>query len=240
MLNFDIRNRATGRWLNIRVSRVSGALFQQTFVDISDRYKLEEQRHALLKEMSHRVMNNFQMAAGFLHMEAVHAEPAAKEQLKTAERRIQVLAKLHSLLTYTDSDQNINAGAYIKEICGFLVSTLARPEAVTIVCETCDIFMPTDMVIPLGFVVTELVTNSAKYAYPPPKTGTIRINLSPWPDGWALTIEDRGAGFGDAEPKDAGGLGALLVRRFVDQIGAELMTTSDNGVRHRITSRANP
>jgi PAS domain S-box-containing protein len=237
MHDFDIQSRATGRWLNIRVSRVSDNLFQQTFVDISNRRQLEEQRRALLKEMSHRVMNNFQMIAGFLHMGAAKAGPYAKEQMQMAERRIHVLAKLHSLLAYTESDRDVNAGDYIREICGYLGSTFERPEAVTIVCETRDLWMPADKVIPLGFVVTELVTNSAKYAYPAPMVGTIRIALSPRSDGWVLTIEDQGTGLGGAEPKDAGGLGMLLVRRFVRQIGAELTTTSDKGVRHQITYR---
>jgi PAS domain S-box-containing protein len=235
MHDFDVRSRATGRWLNIRVSRVSDTLIQQTFVDISDRHELEEQRRALLKEMSHRVMNNFAMIAGLLHMEAAKAEPAAKEHLKMAERRIQVLARLHSLLAYTESDRDINAGDYIKEICGHLESTLERPEAVTIVCETRDLLMPTDKVVPLGFVATELITNSAKYAYPAPMTGAIRVCLLPRSDGWVLTIEDEGTGLTRTEPKETGGLGTLLVHRFVQQIGARLMTTSDKGVRHEIT-----
>jgi two-component sensor histidine kinase len=234
MREFDVRSPATGRWLNIRVSRVSDNLIQQTFVDISARYRLEEQRQALLKEMSHRVMNNFQMIAGFLHMGAARADPFAKEQLNMAERRIQVLAKLHSLLAYTESDGDINAGAYVQEICRYLASTLQRPEAVTIVCDTRDILMPTDKVVPLGFVVTELVTNSAKYAYPAPMTGTIRISLLPMAENWVLTIEDEGIGLGAAEPRNMGGLGTLLVRRFIQQIGAELVTTSANGTRHQI------
>ena len=237
MHDFDIRSRATGRWLNIRVSRVSDTLFQQTFVDISDRYRLEEQRRSLLKEMSHRVMNNFAMIAGLLHLGAARAEPAAREQLKMAERRIHVLAKLHSLLAYTDSEGDINAGDYIKQICGYLESTLERPEDVTLVCETRDLMMPTDKVIPLGFVVTELVTNSAKYAFPAPLTGIIRVSLSPRQDGWVLIVEDTGAGLNQAEPKTSGGLGTILVQRFVQQIGAELTTTSENGVRHQITLR---
>jgi PAS domain S-box-containing protein len=235
MHEFDVRSRATGRWLNIRVSRVSDTLIQQTFVDISNRHRLEDQKQALLKEMSHRVMNNFQMIAGFLHMGAARADPVAKEQLNMAERRIQVLAKLHSLLAYSESDSDINAGEFVKEICGYLASTVERPEAVTIVCETRDILMPADKVVPLGFVVTELVTNSAKYAYPSPMTGTIRISLLSSPDGWLMTIEDEGIGLGCDEPKDAGGLGMLLVRRFIQQIGAELITTSDKGTRHQIT-----
>jgi two-component sensor histidine kinase len=97
--------------------------------------------------------------------------------------------------------------------------------------------MPADKVVPLGFVVTELVTNSAKYAYPAPMTGIIRVSLDRQSDVWTLTIEDGGTRLGGAEPKDSGGLGTILVRRFVQQIGAELTTLSEDGVQHTIRLR---
>jgi two-component sensor histidine kinase len=235
MHDFDIRSRATGRWLNIRVSRVSDTLFQQTFVDISDRHRLEEQRRALLKEMSHRVMNNFQMVAGFLHIQAAAADPAARAQLQTAELRIQVLANLHSLLAYTESEGDIDAGAYVKELCSYLTASFERPDAVTLVCEVGPVRLPTDKVVPLGFVISELVSNSAKYAYPPPRSGLIRVSLMPNGEGWTLIVQDHGQGLGDAKPKEKGGLGGRLIKRFVEQIGAEITTTSGQGVRHEIT-----
>ncbi|NIJ07425.1 two-component sensor histidine kinase [Sphingomonas vulcanisoli] len=234
MHDFDIRSRATGRWLNIRVSRVSDTLFQQTFVDVSERHRLEEQRHALLKEMSHRVMNNFQMIAGFLGIQAAGADPLARDLLKTAQRRVQVLANLHSLLAYTEGDREIDAAAYIRELCGYLGSTFDRPGAIALACEAGDLTLPTDKIVPIGFVISELVTNSAKYAYPEPLSGVIRVSMQAQSAGWVLTISDDGCGITGVKPDKGGGLGTRLVQRFVHQIGAHLTTTSDGGVRHEI------
>jgi two-component sensor histidine kinase len=237
MHDFDIRSRANGRWLNIRVSRVSDVLFQQTFIDVSDRYALEEQRRTLMKEMSHRVMNNFQMVASFLHIQASAVDAVAREHLKTAERRVQVLANLHSLLAYTESESDIDAGAYVKELCGYLSSTIERPDAVLLLCEADPLPLSTDTVLPLGFVIAELVTNSAKYAYPPPSSGIIRIAFAVQPDGWTLTVSDDGCGLGSGKPGKSGGLGTRLVDRFVRQIGATLTTLSENGVQHEVRFR---
>jgi two-component sensor histidine kinase len=183
-------------------------------------------------------MNNFQMIASLLHLGASRADPVGSQQMKAAENRIQVLARLHSLLSYTESDNEVNAGQYLGEICMHLESALDRPEAVTIECDADEIPMPTDQVVPLGLIVTELVTNAAKYAYPAPMAGTIRVALAAEPSGWRLTIEDDGAGFDAATQKTKGRLGTTLVRRFVQQIGAELTTESEGGVRHRIIFRA--
>lgn len=237
MQNFDVRSPRTGRWLNIRVSRVSEKLFQQTFVDISDRHRLEEQRATLLKEMNHRVMNNFQMVAGFLHMQAAAADPSARAQLRTAEQRVQTLAKLHSLLAYADDDHAIDAADYFRELCGYLGSTIERPDRVTIICDCDEVQLPTDTAIPLGLIVTEMVSNSVKYAYAPDESGQIQVRLRRRGEGWTLTVRDFGRGLGDSANPKAGRLGMRLVKRFVAQIGAQLETTDAGGVLHEVKFR---
>lgn len=235
--NFDVRSRATGRWLNIRIARVSDRLFQQTFVDVSDRHLLDEQRNALMKEMNHRVFNNFQMISGFLQVQASAADPVAKTQLQTAGRRVQVLAKLHSFLAYTESDRDIDAAAYVRELCGYLTSLIDRPDAVRLICETEELRLPAETAVALGFVISELVANSAKYAYLAPAAGVILVKLAKHPQAWSLVIEDNGKGIQSDQPTTGGGLGFRLVQRFVEQIGAELVTTSNRGVRHEITTK---
>lgn len=236
MHDFDIHSRATGRWLNIRVSRVSEDLFQQTFVDVSDRHRLEEQRRSLMKEMSHRVMNNFQMVAGFLHLQAAGADPVAKTQLAAAERRVNVLAKLHALLAYSESEGDIDAAEYVKDICGYLGASLDR-DAITLICETEAMRLPIEMAVPIGFIISELVVNSAKHAYPPPSEGQIHVSLARQAAELLLVVEDHGVGFTTESRPKAGGLGTRLLPGFVRQIGGYLTTTSERGVRHEIVFR---
>lgn len=198
--------------------------------------RLEDQGSALMAEMSHRVMNNFQMVAGFLHVQAAAATSAsARAQLRTAEGRVQVLARLHSLLAYAESDGDIEAGAYVRELCSYLGSVIDRPEEIRLICRADDLTLPADKVTPLGFVISELVTNSVKYAYPPPNQGEIRVSLANRGEVWVLTIEDDGGGLTDGSPGPSGGLGTRLVERFVLQIGGTMVTTSERGVRHEIT-----
>jgi two-component sensor histidine kinase len=240
MQQFDVYSSISHRWLNIRVSPVSADLFQQTFIDVTDRHRLDDQRDALLKEMSHRVMNNFQMMASFLHIQSVDADPSAREMLRVAEGRLQVLAKLHSLLAYTESDREIDARAYITQLCEQLAAVVDRPGDITIDCRCEPVIMTTDKMVPLGFVISELVTNAAKYAYPPPAGGVISVSLSPVGDQWKLTVRDNGQGLPPSDSRPAsglseGGLGSRLVRVFVQQIGGVLTSTANPGLRHDIT-----
>jgi two-component sensor histidine kinase len=249
MQQFDVQSPFTLRWLNIRVSRVSEDLFQQTFVDVTDRHRLEEQRIQMMKEMSHRVANNFQMMASFLRIQGRQAEPAARVHLNTAESRVQVLARLHALLAYAESDQQVDAAAYITELCDQLRGIIDRPGDVKLLCACQPLPLPADTIVPIGFIISELVTNATRYAFPPPATGTISVSLAPEsvaPESvvhggavWLLTIEDNGKGMAlsadvQQAPRPGRGLGTKLVASFVDRIGGSLTTTSIHGVRVEI------
>jgi two-component sensor histidine kinase len=240
---FDVLSAATGRWLNIRVSRVSDELFQQTFVDINARYALEEQRQHLMSEMNHRITNNLQMVASFLHLQAGAAGPGARDQLQAAEGRVQVLARLHSLLAYTESDHDIDASAYIAELCAQLEAMIDRPQDIKLdgVCE--PLHLPADKIVPIGFIICELVTNAVKYAFPDGAKGVIRVRLAKLDEGWALSVSDDGRGLDPkaeavSRPPRRGGLGTRLVQTFVSQIGGTLVTTSAAGVQHVVTFEA--
>jgi two-component sensor histidine kinase len=239
MQQFDVQSPVTGRWLNIRVSPVEGDLFQQTFVDVTDRHLLDEQRQHLLKEMNHRVANNFQMMASFLHLQSGEAEPDVRAQLKEAQSRVQVLAQLHALLAYTESESEVDVAAYLSRLCEQLADLIDRPGDIKLECVSDPLLLGADRVVPLGFIISELVTNAAKYAFPAPAKGVIRVTLTTDADRCALVIQDNGQGLSAASSdQQAQGayarLGTKLVRQFVRQIGGSMSTVSDKGVRHEI------
>ena len=90
-----------------------------------------------------------------------------------------------------------------------------------------------DTAIPLGIVITELITNSLKYAFPAPRSGTIRAVAERLEAGRiALTIADDGVGFSDLRE---GSLGIGLVRSLVGQIGGTIDMCGDSGVTATIT-----
>ena len=78
--------------------------------------------------------------------------------------------------------------------------------------------VPTAIGIPLGYVVSELVTNSAKYA-----NGKMTVSLGVNPGkGYELSIADDGPGFPEGfDPKKSKGLGMKIVLSLVNQIGGQ-------------------
>jgi two-component sensor histidine kinase len=89
-----------------------------------------------------------------------------------------------------------------------------------------------DTAVPLGIVLTELVTNAVKYAFPAPRSGTIRAEgRRVAPDRIEVVVRDNGVGVSTIRE---GSLGYGLVRSLVGQIGGEIDVTTAAGFTVRI------
>jgi two-component sensor histidine kinase len=95
------------------------------------------------------------------------------------------------------------------------------------------IMIRADTAIPLGIVITELITNSLKYGFPPPRSGTIIARAELIDQGRIeLIVADDGIGFSDMRE---GSLGIGLVRSLVRQIGGSIDIRGNSGVKATIT-----
>ncbi len=101
---------------------------------------------------------------------------------------------------------------------------------------TCDpILLPTDQAVSLGIIVTELVTNAFKYAYPNGGPGEIRVALTAMADEGRLVVEDDGIGLREGSPTGTG-FGLRVVSMMVEKLGGSLeMTSTSPGVRTVVT-----
>lgn len=181
-----------------------------------------DQREVLLQEMNHRVKNSLQLVASMLHLQAGAADEAVRHQLQVASSRITAIARAHQRLYRGDKVLAIDLSAYLVDLCGDL-------EASSGGCRI-DLDVPgpveiaSDRAIPIALVLTELVTNAAKYAYAEDAPGTIEIHLTREADGRIrLAVADHGRGLPDGfDIKASRGLGMRITRSLASQLGAEL------------------
>ena len=71
--------------------------------------------------------------------------------------------------------------------------------------------LATDKAVSIGVVVTELVTNAYKYAYPPEEPGEIRVALRRKDDRLELAVEDDGVGWTGEGPIKGTGVGSRVM-----------------------------
>jgi two-component sensor histidine kinase len=175
---------------------------------------------ALLGEVNHRVANSLQLVSAMVRLQATAlTDPSAREALEDTQRRIEAIAQVHRRL-YTSNDvESVDMQEYLGALVDELAetwSTEALPRALSLAAE--PIRLPTDRAVSLGVIVTELVTNACKYAYPN-SGGEVRVALCRIDDDvFLLAVEDDGCGIPeDAVPRGTG-LGTKLIRAMAQSL----------------------
>ncbi len=151
------------------------------------------QRHDMMaQEFEHRLFNSLQLVVSLLWLQSREAStPEAATQLNIAADRVAALGRVHRRLHLLDHQERVEFKQYVQHLCEDISGLLFQEGAKrTIVVEGTDVELPTALGIPLGFIVNELITNSAKYA-----KGTIivRLGTASTDDHW-LSVSDGGPG----------------------------------------------
>src|SRR3546814_13386831 len=102
-------------------------------------------------------------------------DQAAKDSLQALRSRIYALGLVHQQLMASRDLQTFDIAPFLEELSGHIIEGGAT-ESVQLVIDACTLNVNLDFAIPLGLLVTELVTNSLKHAFPNGK-GTVTVTL---------------------------------------------------------------
>ena len=190
-------------------------------------------RDFLIREVNHRIKNALQLAVSLLGVQARHVDsPACRDALEAAMGRLRRVGSVHALLTYQSGSLDvIDCPDYLRRLCREMEESLSPSGgrvAVVLDAEEEAMWSP-DLVVPLGLIVGEAVTNALKHAFPDGREGRVRVELRSVGDGTTrLLVEDDGRGM-PAERR-AGSLGLRLIEMFAKQVkGGAVMEAGQGG-----------
>lgn len=188
----------------------------------------------MAREFEHRLVNGLQLIASLLSLQSRTASPEASAQLTVAANRVAALGRVHHRLHLLDHQEHVEFGQYLQHLCDDLSSLLYREQDnQAIVVEGIEAKVPTASAIPLGFIVNELVTNSAKHS-----PGNITVRFDKAGAGYSLSVLDDGPGLpAGFDPAKSKGLGMRIVLSLVKQIGGDLRIPPGDGGRTRFVVR---
>ncbi len=184
-----------------------------------------EHQQVLVKEINHRVKNSLQLVASMLALQASGDDAALQQRLQEASSRITAIARAHDRLYRSPQIEKIELGAYLTEVCGDLTEATPHCE---VSCDAPDtLFMGTDRAIRVALLVTELVTNAAKHAYPQGERGRIWVRVTQASAGLAsVSVRDEGLGLPPSFDIDKRrGLGMRLAKALAQQTEAHILIT---------------
>jgi two-component sensor histidine kinase len=184
--------------------------------------ELLRQKNVLMQEMGHRVANSLQIIASLLMLKARSvASEETRGHLRDAHQRVMSVATLQDHIHAAEGVETIALGDYLAPLCASLAETMVderQPIAVTVVAEGDP--APSAQALSLGLIVTELLINAIKYAFPQPRDdAAIHIAYLRGPDGWTLVVSDNGVGKTPGVTSRSGGLGTVIIQALVGQLG---------------------
>lgn len=197
------------------------------------------QKDVLLREIHHRIKNNLQTVTSLLnlHSKGIRSE-GAQQAMRQIRMRVQALALVHRHLYESETMRDVELRSFLGDLCQLLQDGSGTSRwRVRLDLEIASLRMPVERAAPLALLVTELVTNSFKHAFPGERYGTINVKLLTVENGMAvLSVADDGVGL----PEPAGGdlaevaakgmgLGAKITQAFARQLGGELVVSGPPG-----------
>jgi two-component sensor histidine kinase len=190
------------------------------------------QRDLLLREVYHRVKNNLQMVDGLLVMQARQlSDPEGRRAMQGLRDRVYALGLVHHQLMESEDLKTFDIAPFLRELSTNIVHGGAG-RTVNLSVEAIPLDVGLDFAIPLGLLVTELVTNSLKHAFPDGQ-GDIDVTLERAEDGaLVLVVADNGKGYNQGGPASEGpkaALGSSIIKGLVAQLRGTLMVESQRG-----------
>jgi two-component sensor histidine kinase len=184
---------------------------------------LLRERAILLDEMQHRVANSLQIIASILLLKAGKVKnPETREHLRDAHDRVLSIAAVQKHLEMSLGDVEI--APYLTKLCDSLgASMIGDSVRVTLEVRAAAATVNSRDAVSLGLVVTELVINALKYAFPGERSGRVEVGFESAPGHWALSVSDDGVGRPIVLPDVKTGLGTSLVEALAKQLNARVV-----------------
>jgi PAS domain S-box-containing protein len=228
-------------WYENRISPIKSENENSGFIiistDITERKLLSEkienslkEKEVLLKEVHHRVKNNMQIITSLLNLQSsLLNDQNMINVFKESQNRIKSMALIHEIMYQSGNFSNIDTNHYITSLVSYLHRSYCSDSSnVSVKSDIDKINLNFDIMIPCGIIITELVTNALKYAFPDNLNGEITVSLHESEENEiTLMVNDNGIGLAE-KPEKNNGLGLQLVETLTRQLDGQLIINKVN------------
>ncbi|MDF2191544.1 sensor histidine kinase [Paraflavitalea sp. CAU 1676] len=198
---------------------------------------LVEEKEWLVREIHHRVKNNFQTVMGLLRTQSAYLQgEEAKAAVTESQQRIQAMSLVHQKLYQSDNLSAINMADYIHELIDCLKDSFHTGNTIRYNLQIDPAKLNIAHCIPLGLILNEAITNAIKHAFPGGQGGVIDVLFKRTAqDHFTLSIKDNGSGLPDSfDPSRQSSMGMKLMRGLSGDLDATFQVNLNNGTEIRL------
>lgn len=228
---------------NIIVSSLITTIFAY-FYHISTEITYEELEHAnkekeiLLQEIHHRIKNNLNKISSMIGLHILSLENGTVEDthevLRKGKLRIEAMAMVHEALYKNHDFEKIKVEKYIKHLAQLVNQAYGKNLPVKVRSD--GIYLSLDVMIKIGLIINELLTNSIKHAsVEEDDTPELYIILSKDEHYCNLIYHQRSTQRVDIDKLEKSTtLGMKLIRLTIKELGGEMTISHVNGLKFAI------
>ena len=197
-----------------------------------------KEKETLLKEIHHRVKNNMNVASSLLKLQSDEVnDKTAIGIIQETRRRITAMALVHDKLYQSKDLANIDITEYARNLVeNQLTAYGGNSERISVTVSAKELFLEIDLATPCGLIVSELVSNAMKHAFPRNRKGEINIAFNSINENEIeLMVSDDGIGLpADLDLETTESFGLYLIKLLVDQLEGTIDIDRDGGTAFKI------
>ncbi len=198
----------------------------------TDLSKALNDKAILLKEIHHRVKNNLQVVSSLLGLQSRYIEDdQALDALKIGRARVQSMSLLHKNLYSNEDLKSIGVLDYFTDLGQNLFHTYNTDESnISFYTEIDDLELDVDVMVPLGLIMNELISNALKHAFIGRDSGEVHVKIKEKENSIVFSVIDNGVGLRNKDFMNSSEtLGVQLVKSFADKLEAHVETVNQGG-----------
>lgn len=182
--------------------------------------KIAQEKQNILQELQHRTKNSFTLITILIAMAADKNDSLElKTILDELDGRVRSISELYSLLYISGSSLEVQLDEYCVSVANGVISLSS---AITLSTEMEAVIISAKDAIPIGLILTEVITNVMKYAFPNGQKGQVTVSLRKNEGGAILDVEDDGCGLNaDFSLSKNSGTGLELIADLAKQLGGD-------------------
>jgi PAS domain S-box-containing protein len=195
------------------------------------------EREVLLQEVHHRVKNNLQVVSSLLNMQMRQStDEHAQSALAESRQRVAAIALIHEKLYQTKDYAGVPFSDYVRTLAADVFHAAgAAYGRVELEIDVESVTLAVDKAIPCGLILSELLSNTLKHAFPNEREGKVQVSLHRMSADLELVVADDGIGIpADFCVEDSQTLGMQLVTTLVEQLDGRLEIERHAGTAFKI------
>ncbi len=200
-----------------------------------------QEKEVLLREIHHRVKNNLQVIQSLISLQSRRIKDGqALDLYKESQRRIHSMALIHERLYQSTNLSRIEFADYLRSLVVHLFHSMApNTGRVALKMDLEPVELNINIAIPCGLIISELVSNALKHAFPGERSGEVTVSLRRGDDSSIrLGVKDDGVGLpAEFDVRLSESLGMQIVMTLVSQIDGRLQIGRERGAAFQVEFR---